>query len=290
MRIETFYLLIHLNGVLARCVLFDKDNPPPTAAWNCLCLVSQALPLVTVVVGSQTSGQEVTVVTASEDADEPRTMHFSLPSDGSPLSPGLPSWANYVKGVIQHYRGKHINHGCTQLWKHYLGIIRIITWFFTREIRCKVEACWSHRCYVGLDTSGYLFNVYLLCLWYASAPPVPGFRAVIGSSVPLGGGLSSSASLEVAVYTFLQQLKPGQILITETTVGTSVWLIFSERSQKGMLGSIAIIVILLFYLLYFLGYYNNVFTMEVNGEIFKFSSNPLRFEMLLFQLQASFKL
>lgn len=114
MRIETFYLLIHLNGVLARCVLFDKDNPPP-AAWDCLCLVSQALPLVTVVVGSQTSGQEVTVVTASEDADEPRTMHFSLPSDGSPLSPGLPRWANYVKGVIQHYRGKHINNGCTQL-------------------------------------------------------------------------------------------------------------------------------------------------------------------------------
>ncbi|KAF7205170.1 galactokinase-like [Nothobranchius furzeri] len=41
-----------------------------------------------------------------------------------------------------------------------------------------------------------------------SAAPVPGFRAVVASSVPLGGGLSSSASLEVAVYTFLQQLKP----------------------------------------------------------------------------------
>lgn len=34
---------------------------------------------------------------------------------------------------------------------------------------------------------------------------------MICSSVPLGGGLSSSASLEVAVYTFLQQLKPGQM-------------------------------------------------------------------------------
>lgn len=40
------------------------------------------------------------------------------------------------------------------------------------------------------------------------APPLPGFRAVITSSVPLGGGLSSSASLEVAFYTFLQQIKP----------------------------------------------------------------------------------
>ncbi|KAF1374305.1 hypothetical protein PFLUV_G00248620 [Perca fluviatilis] len=107
-------------------------------------VLPMALPLVTVVVGSQTSGQDVTVVTATEDADEPRRVDFSLPSYGSALSPGLPNWANYVKGVIQHYR----------------------------------------------------------------APPVPGFRAVIASSVPLGGGLSSSASLEVAFYTFLQQLQP----------------------------------------------------------------------------------
>nr|XP_046253950.1 galactokinase-like isoform X2 [Scatophagus argus] len=94
-------------------------------------VLPMALPLATVVVGSQTSGHDVTVVTATKDADEPRRMDFSLPTDGSPLSPG-------------HYR----------------------------------------------------------------APPVPGFRAVITSSVPLGGGLSSSASLEVAFYTFLQQLKP----------------------------------------------------------------------------------
>lgn len=107
-------------------------------------VLPMALPLVTVVVGSPAAGQDVTVVTAAEDADEPRRVDFSLPTDGSPLSPGVPSWANYVKGVIQHYR----------------------------------------------------------------APPVPGFRAVIASSVPLGGGLSSSASLEVAFYTFLQQLKP----------------------------------------------------------------------------------
>ena len=59
-------------------------------------------------VGSQPSGQDVTVVTASDDADEPRRVDFSLPSDGSPLSPGLPRWANYLKGVIQHYRGKQM--------------------------------------------------------------------------------------------------------------------------------------------------------------------------------------
>ncbi|KAM3591939.1 uncharacterized protein V6R79_009769 [Siganus canaliculatus] len=107
-------------------------------------VLPMALPLVTVVVGSQTSGLDVTVVTATKDADGPQRVDFRLPDDGSLLSPGLPRWANYPKGVIQHYR----------------------------------------------------------------VPPLPGFKAVIASSVPLGGGLSSSASLEVAFYTFLQQLKP----------------------------------------------------------------------------------
>lgn len=36
--------------------------------------------------------------------------------------------------------------------------------------------------------------------------PVPGFDAVIISNVPAGGGLSSSAALEVATYTFLEAL------------------------------------------------------------------------------------
>ncbi|KAB7495369.1 Galactokinase [Armadillidium nasatum] len=34
----------------------------------------------------------------------------------------------------------------------------------------------------------------------------PGFDAVVVSSVPLGGGLSSSAALEVATYTFLEAI------------------------------------------------------------------------------------
>uniref|UniRef100_A0A3P9JWC4 Galactokinase 1 n=1 Tax=Oryzias latipes TaxID=8090 RepID=A0A3P9JWC4_ORYLA len=107
-------------------------------------VLPMALPLVTVVVGSLNLGQDVTIVTVAEDADEPREVSFSLAGDNSALTPGVPRWANYVKGVIQHYR----------------------------------------------------------------ASPLPGFRAVVASSVPLGGGLSSSASLEVAIYTFLQQLKP----------------------------------------------------------------------------------
>ena len=35
---------------------------------------------------------------------------------------------------------------------------------------------------------------------------VPGFKAAVVTNVPLGGGLSSSASLEVAMYTFLEAI------------------------------------------------------------------------------------
>lgn len=107
-------------------------------------VLPMALPLVTVVVGRQISGNKVSIVSASEALEESNRVDFDLPTSTTPLLPGKPRWANYVKGVIQHYR----------------------------------------------------------------AHPLPGFQAAICSSVPLGGGLSSSASLEVAVYTFLQQLCP----------------------------------------------------------------------------------
>ena len=35
---------------------------------------------------------------------------------------------------------------------------------------------------------------------------VPGFDAAVVTTVPLGGGLSSSASLEVATCTFLEEV------------------------------------------------------------------------------------
>lgn len=104
-------------------------------------VLPMALPMVTVVVGKQTSGHEASIVTLNKDADQPWRVDLNLKTE---LVSGPPRWANYVKGVLHHYR----------------------------------------------------------------ASPVPGFNAVITSSVPLGGGLSSSASLEVAFYSFLQQLKP----------------------------------------------------------------------------------
>ncbi|NWU26494.1 GALK1 Galactokinase, partial [Dyaphorophyia castanea] len=107
-------------------------------------VLPMALQLGTVLVGSPTQDGTISIVTTSAEADEPHRVQFPAPCPGSSLSPGLPRWANYVKGVIQHYR----------------------------------------------------------------AGPVPGFSAVIASDIPLGGGLSSSAALEVATYTFLQQLCP----------------------------------------------------------------------------------
>ncbi|XP_020386595.1 galactokinase isoform X1 [Rhincodon typus] len=103
-----------------------------------------ALPMVTVVVGCQSADGIISLLTTAKEADEPKQLEFPVPTESKPLSPGIPCWANYVKGVIHHYR----------------------------------------------------------------AGPLPGFKAVMASNVPLGGGLSSSASLEVAMYTFLQQICP----------------------------------------------------------------------------------
>lgn len=53
---------------------------------------------------------------------------------------------------------------------------------------------------------------------YLGATP-PNFEAVVVSSVPLGGGLSSSASLEVAMYTFLDALTgPSTIMPTDKAI------------------------------------------------------------------------
>ncbi|XP_034645169.1 galactokinase isoform X2 [Trachemys scripta elegans] len=104
----------------------------------------QALQLGTVMVGSPRRDGTISIITTAEEAEEPKRVQFPAPTETNTLRPGEPHWANYVKGVIQHYR----------------------------------------------------------------AGPLPGFNAVIASNVPLGGGLSSSASLEVATYTFLQQLCP----------------------------------------------------------------------------------
>ncbi|XP_044309879.1 galactokinase [Varanus komodoensis] len=107
-------------------------------------VLPMALQMGTVMVGSPREDGLISIVTTAEEVGEPQSVQFQAPREGGDLKPGEPRWANYVKGVIQHYK----------------------------------------------------------------AGPLPGFDAIIASNLPLGGGLSSSASLEVATYTFLQQLCP----------------------------------------------------------------------------------
>ncbi|CAK8684997.1 unnamed protein product [Clavelina lepadiformis] len=102
-----------------------------------------ALPQVTVMAGCRNEdASSIVVQTMATAADKPTCVNFHSPTADTPLTPGKPLWANYVKGVVQCFK----------------------------------------------------------------IAPVPGFKAVLLSSVPIGGGVSSSASLEVAVYTFLEVL------------------------------------------------------------------------------------
>ncbi|XP_021914614.1 galactokinase-like isoform X2 [Zootermopsis nevadensis] len=118
---------MHVSGIL-------------NVKWGSYLGHNLALPLLTVIVGKKNDADKCVVVTEAKDADKPVKVEFSVPTTGS-LAPGTPKWANYVKGIVQYFKGT-----------------------------------------------------------------VVGFNAVIVTSVPIGGGLSSSASLEVSLYTFLEAL------------------------------------------------------------------------------------
>lgn len=114
--------------------------------YNAGFVFPMALPMVTVMVGRPTDDvtNDVTVVTNSQGADDPKKASFSCKkAELVPSAEARPKWANYVKGVVANFHA---------------------------------------------DLEG------------------KGFNAFVVNSVPLGGGLSSSASLEVATYTFLEEL------------------------------------------------------------------------------------
>lgn len=67
-------------------------------------------------VGSPRADGLVSLLTTSEDADEPRRLQFPLPTAQRSLEPGTPHWANYVKGVIQHYPGMGPRPGSSSCW------------------------------------------------------------------------------------------------------------------------------------------------------------------------------
>lgn len=92
------------------CLLkVDSINPMSCA---------QALPLVTVVVGGKTTSGVCRVKTASDCADNPKFVEFLLPKPESQLQPGLPKWANYIKGVVAcfPFAGMYLmNHFCSEV-------------------------------------------------------------------------------------------------------------------------------------------------------------------------------
>ncbi|KAM5149432.1 galactokinase isoform 2-T2 [Callospermophilus lateralis] len=71
--------------------------------YNQGLVLPMALELVTLLVGSPRTDGLVSLLTTSKDADEPQRLQFPLPTVHRSLEPGTPRWANYVKGVIQHY-------------------------------------------------------------------------------------------------------------------------------------------------------------------------------------------
>lgn len=56
---------------------------------------------------------------------------------------------------------------------------------------------------LGSSLSRYIKKLFFC---FSHIGIIVGFDAVILSSVPLGGGLSSSASLEVATYSFIEAI------------------------------------------------------------------------------------
>ena len=64
--------------------------------------------MMTVIVGRKVDGGTCRMVTLADGVDEPRIAEFPLPTQEAPLIPGKPQWANYVKGVVQHYKGRFL--------------------------------------------------------------------------------------------------------------------------------------------------------------------------------------
>ena len=65
--------------------------------------------MVTLVVGVRTNEKVCHVKTISETVDHPTTTQFDIPTTESPLKPGNPKWANYVKGVVANFHGNYIS-------------------------------------------------------------------------------------------------------------------------------------------------------------------------------------
>lgn len=147
----TFKKVFNANPDVASCAPGRVNLIGEHIDYNDGYVLPMALPMVTIIVGKVVPNSSTAdIVTCCDGADDPRRIQFQLNN----LTPGLPKWANYIKGVIHSSAGM--------------------------------------------------------------VAGVPGFNAVIMTNVPVGGGLSSSAALEMSTLTFLEALSPGKSTLTLT--------------------------------------------------------------------------
>ncbi|XP_037038438.1 galactokinase-like isoform X2 [Bradysia coprophila] len=145
----TFKKVFNANPDVASCAPGRVNLIGEHIDYNDGYVLPMALPMVTIIVGKVVPNSNIAdILTCCDGADDPRRIQFQLDN----VTPGLPRWANYIKGVI---------HGSA-------GMVA----------------------------------------------KVPGFNAVIMTNVPVGGGLSSSAALEMSTLTFLEALSPGKSTLT----------------------------------------------------------------------------
>ena len=70
----------------------------------------QALPLVSVFVGRKTDNDICRILTLAAGVDNPTYVEFPAPSADNPPPVGSPKWANYLKGMIAHFKGLFIHY------------------------------------------------------------------------------------------------------------------------------------------------------------------------------------
>ncbi|XP_068084501.1 galactokinase isoform X2 [Anabrus simplex] len=142
-------------------------------------VLPMALPMVTVVVGKINGTRKCNILTTNQQADKPWEVEFRV----TDIISGKPKWANYVKGSVAFFRRLEPRSSSS-----------------TTSTPSSSSPS-SASCPSSSKPRGSFGFSSCNC-----PGKVPGFDAVISSNVPLGGGLSSSAALEVAVFTFLEAL------------------------------------------------------------------------------------
>lgn len=125
-------------------------------------VLPMAVQFSTIAVGARNCSDKISITSLSDGKE--LVAEFHTHTKASPLTPGEPSWANYVKGVIAHFPGE-----------------------------------------------------------------VQGFDAVITSNIPVGGGLSSSAALEVAMFILIEA-------ITEITVEPMKKILLCQKAEHTFAG------------------------------------------------------